>query len=147
MPKLNSKFICVNETTCLSLMPSLTLLPCSPKIIPTKPSHKKPNQISMPLSLELGEFVIYHAKAIKEQRWEAFLKQYRKRGDLGHLKLNYPAISMLQNYKFKEVPVKLSTLSWSKQKLQQAILCVTYPSCNHNLKFLETEFIDMINQS
>ena len=49
----------------------------------------------MPLSSELGEFAIHDAKMINEWGWKAFLKHRRKRGDLGHLKLNYPAISTL----------------------------------------------------
>ena len=78
--------------------------------------------------------------------WKKFVQSKRGRGDLGSLESKYAVTKILQHYKKHGVPVKLSTPAWSKDQLKAKLHRSPHKSCHKHLKFLQEEFVDMINK-
>ena len=95
---------------------------------------------------DLGKLIADDAQSLRELGWKEFVQTKRKRGDLGPLNFNHPAKQVLQQYKKQGVPVKLSTPAWSKAGLKEKLRRGPHKSCHEHLKFLQEEFVDMINK-
>jgi Reverse transcriptase (RNA-dependent DNA polymerase). len=72
-------------------------------------------------------------------------RQYRK--DLANLPFDHPAKRLLKHYRDHGVPVKVSTVPWTIEQLDQAIERGAHRSCVvDHLDFLTEEFVDMIEK-
>jgi hypothetical protein len=78
--------------------------------------------------------------------WRDFVKFKRKRGDIGPLNFDHPAVRLLKQYKHNGVPVKLHTKPWTTARNHQALHRGPHRSCFDHLTFLQEEFIEMIQK-
>ena len=80
--------------------------------------------------------------------WNAFVKERRGEGDFSSLRNldGHPARRLLSHYKHHGVPVKLSTLCWSKARVTAALARGPHKSCGAHIDFLNAEFVDMIRK-
>lgn len=113
---------------------------------PSKPSTSKVPRPTSSISAELGKSILRDVQLVDDLGWEAFVRQRRRRGDLGKLEGNHPANRLLHQYKHHGAPVVLSTPSWPSEKLDEAISRGPHRSCQTHHEFLFEEFIDMINK-
>ena len=112
---------------------------------PTAPPTKKLRTHPV-LSSGLGKFIRRDANLVRQFGWSNFVHQRRPRSDLNKLDFNHPARRLLQLYRDRGVPVRLSWKPWSQRRLDQAIQRGPHPSCRPFQTFLNEEFIDMINK-
>ena len=122
---------------------------------PSKRARTDPSKPTLSLCLkqdvaklpsDLGKLIAEDAQLLRELGWKEFVKSKRGRGNLGPLNFNHPAKQVLQQYKKHSVPVKLSTPAWSETQLKDKLCRGPHKSCHEHLKFLQEEFVDMINK-
>ena len=138
-----------NNSTTKSPQQSYTPKPPSTTLPPAKRARFNPplnpkNVRELPK--DLGKLIEEDTSVLKKLGWKKFVQLKRGRGDLGSLTFNHPAARILKQYKKHSVPVMLSTPLWSKAKLQAKLHCGPHKSCHEHLRFLQEEFVDMINK-
>ena len=113
-----------------------------------KPRRQEPTSYPSltALPMDLGKCVDSDVLLLQKLGWEDFVKEKRKRGDIGSLDFKHEAKRLLKGYKSRGAPVKMKTKPWRKGRLMQTLLRGAHKSCFEHLSFLQEEFIQMIEK-
>ena len=97
---------------------------------------------------ELGECVHRDIELLRRVGWQRFVKARHNGGDLSDLSNvdNHPVRRLLNHYKHRVVPVKISSPKWSRTQLKASLARGAHKSCNEHTDFLNEEFIAMIQK-
>ena len=75
------------------------------------------------------------------------MKQRRQRGDFTNLEtLDHPAARLIDFYRKRGVPAKMSTPPWSAQRVAEALSRGPHKSCADSTEFLQEECADMVSK-
>jgi hypothetical protein len=98
------------------------------------------------LPQNLGKCIAHDLTLLNKLGWKKFVEARRHRKDLAPMPFDHPAKRLLQHYRKHGVPVKVSTLPWTPEKLQHALQRGPHKSCQAYHEFLSDEFVDMIQK-
>ena len=135
-----------------------------PHTSPTYPKTTLPHHTQLPITTtskrarselisaaahdRLGEFVIRDAKLVNAFDFYHVVNLRRGLGDLSNLDSPYiqhhPALPVLREYKAHGVPVQLSTVPWSINRIHQALTRGPHKSAHEHRDFLREEMADMV---
>ena len=96
---------------------------------------------------ELGKLVERDVLLLRELGWKAFVQHRRQCSDFSTLdKFNHHAKRLIRHYTNRGAPVKFSSKHWTRGRIHRALQRGPHKSCHEHLKFLQEEFVDMINK-
>ena len=98
------------------------------------------------MSAELGKYVTRDVKLLQQLGWKHLVQSRRPRSDLSAISFQHSAARILKMYKHHGIPVRLRSAPWSSQQISRALVRGPHQFCRSYLKFLEGEFVDMIEK-
>ena len=111
----------------------------NPKVVGKSPKEPEPGV--------LGNFVERNVRLLKKLGWTEFVQQRRQRSNFASLySVHHPARQLLDFYKKRGGPIKMSTKAWSRERIDEALQQGAHKSCQEHIGFLREEFIDMIQK-
>ena len=133
--------------------PALVCLqPKAPALKPaptTAEQHQppKPDPPSPPTPAPLAAYITRDTDLLQREGWTALVTQRRQRGDFTNLEtLDHPAARLIDFYRKRGVPAKMSTAPWSAQRVKAALERGPHKSCADSTAFLQEEFADMVSK-
>ena len=90
---------------------------------------------TQPLADELSKYIARDVALLNELGWEEFVMRRRKDCDFAQLHFDHPVRRLLNNYKNRDVPVKLATKPWSKRRVRCTFLRGPHKSSFEYLNF------------